>query len=460
MPDKKPPNSESDDLSPSTLFLEMMRQAAARRAEQGQLPVIEPDDSADDDDTADTKPEASEAIEAEPASETDIAHPPSVDDAQAPADDRPQYDDTRAIHTRPANFMQSPDPPAVDADVASTSDDAQDDPPTADVAEAEPAPPADATLPKRPLGRVQINQAPEISEDDRQAKLEEQRIRRLRRRRERRRKRRVGMIGGFIRTIFISVFAAALASTIFTWFTDPAFINPIVANRLPAAVATERPQAVPVVQPSPTVPPVTPNYLQRIGIVSGHRGPENDPGAVCPDGLTEAEINFDIAQRLTNALIDRGYVVDLLDEFDPRLENYRASALVSLHSNDCRDYGPDATAFLVSRAAARPAGGADDALAECIALYYARSTELERRFTLTLDMTDYHTFREIHALTPAAILEMGFMRNDRELLTQRQDVIVTGLINGIECFLRGENAINIASPTPRPRATATATPVP
>lgn len=159
MPDKKPPNSESDDLSPSTLFLEMMRQAAARRAEQGQLPVIEPDDSADDDDTADTKPEASEAIEAEPASETDIAHPPSVDDAQAPADDRPQYDDTRAIHTRPANFMQSPDPPAVDADVASTSDDAQDDPPTADVAEAEPAPPADATLPKRPLGRVQIGRA-------------------------------------------------------------------------------------------------------------------------------------------------------------------------------------------------------------------------------------------------------------------------------------------------------------
>jgi N-acetylmuramoyl-L-alanine amidase len=442
MPDKKSPNSEPDDLSPSTLFLEMMRQAAARRAEQGQSPVIEANDSADDADSASTDTTADDAPSAEPADEPSLT-----------------YDDTRAIHTRPATF-QPPNVPADEPDLpdVSTADSPPDD---HHDAEADPAPPpADPTLPKRPLGRVPIYQAPDIDDDERQAKLEEQRIRRLRRRRERRRKRRVGMIGGFIRTIFISVFAAALASTIFTWFTDPAFINPIVANRLPAAVATERPQAVPVVQASPTVPPVTPNYLQRIGIVSGHRGPENDPGAICPDGLTEAEINFDIAQRLTNALIDRGYVVDLLDEFDPRLENYRASALVSLHSNDCRDYGPDATAFLVSRAAARPVGGADDALAECIALYYARSTELERRFTLTLDMTDYHTFREIHALTPAAILEMGFMRNDRELLTQRQDVIVTGLINGIECFLRGENAINIASPTPRPRATATATPVP
>jgi len=188
---------------------------------------------------------------------------------------------------------------------------------------------------------------------------------------------------------------------------------------------------------------VTPNWMQRIGIVSGHRGPENDPGAVCPDGLTEAEINFAVAQLVVQEMQVRGYTVDLLDEFDPRLNNYQAAALVSIHANDCRDYGELVSGYLVARAAARPAGGFDDVLAECIGLYYGDKTQLERRFSLTVDMTDYHTFREIHPLTPAAILELGFMKDDRQLLTEQQDLLAESIVEGILCYLQGENPTQV-----------------
>src|SRR5690606_6917290 len=104
--------------------------------------------------------------------------------------------------------------------------------------------------------------------------------------------------------------------------------------------------------------------------------------------------------------------------------------------------------YLVARAAARPAGGLDDVLAECIARDYNRATLLERRFSLTLDMTDYHTFREIHPLTPAAILELGFLKDDRDMLENQQDRLAQGIVNGIVCFLNGEDPLSSAQQTP------------
>ncbi len=317
-----------------------------------------------------------------------------------------------------------------------------EEPPVMDSVSETTTPPeiASSTPPTSPTSRVPIYTAPDELAADEDSRMEEQRVRRLQRRQERRRRHRTGAIGGFIRTMLLAVIAAALSSTIFTWFTEPDFLNPGVAVGLQVADATSVAAAAP---PTTTAIAVTPNWMQRIGIVSGHRGPENDPGAVCPDGLTEAEINFAVAQLVVQELRVQGYTVDLLDEFDPRLNNYQAAALVSIHANDCRDYGEFVSGYLVARAAARPAGGFDDVLAECIALHYYNQTQLDRRFSLTLDMTDYHTFREIHPLTPAAILELGFMKDDRELLTQQQDVLARGIVDGILCYLRGDNPTQI-----------------
>lgn len=393
MPDEKHPRDPDDqsDIAPSTLFLEMMRQAAARQQPEAQRP--------------------------RPAS----------------AQNRP-----RPRETKP----ETPPPPKMPESVDEFTLEMPPDPVD--------SPQAEAPVKSKPPARTPIYSAPD---DERDTKLDDERVRRLKRRQERRRRRNVGILGGFMRTSFIAVFAALLASTIFTWFTEPQFIRPSVVTDLLVAESTSVAAAVPI---TATPIAVTPNWLRRIGIVSGHRGPENDPGAVCPDGFTEAEVNFAVAQIVVRALREQGFSVDLLDEFDPRLENYQAAALVSIHSNDCRDYGEFVSGFLVARAAARPAGGLDDVLAECIGRDYLRATQLERRFGLTIDMTDYHTFREIHPLTPAAILELGFLLGDRDMLENQHDRMAGGIINGIMCFLNGENPALSAQETPTAESTEAA----
>jgi hypothetical protein len=67
-------------------------------------------------------------------------------------------------------------------------------------------------------------------------------------------------------------------------------------------------------------------------------------------------------------------------------------------------------------------------------------------------MTDYHTFREIHPLTPAAIVELGFMRADREQLANQQDLLARGIVEGILCFLEPDNPFGIVPATPEPTA--------
>lgn len=180
---------------------------------------------------------------------------------------------------------------------------------------------------------------------------------------------------------------------------------------------------------------VTPRHLQRIGIVAGHRGVYDDPGAVCEDGLTEREVNEVVAEKVVLHLRGLGFHAELLDEFDSRLQNYQATALVSLHSNDCRDYGEFVSGYLIARAAARAEGGPDDLLAKCVGENYRRATGLRVRAGMTSDMSEYHSFVEIHPLTPAVILEMGFLLGDRRLLTEESDRVARGVYDGILCFL-------------------------
>jgi hypothetical protein len=74
--------------------------------------------------------------------------------------------------------------------------------------------------------------------------------------------------------MIIVLVSSTVTATIFTWWTAPQFIAPDVRNTLSVALATATHQVELIV---PTELPQTPNYLRRIGIVSGHRGPEDDP---------------------------------------------------------------------------------------------------------------------------------------------------------------------------------------
>ena len=182
-------------------------------------------------------------------------------------------------------------------------------------------------------------------------------------------------------------------------------------------------------------PPATQRLVQspgpvHIGIISGHRG--FDSGAVCPDGLTEATVNAGIAEQVTAVLQQEGITVEILDEFDPKLDNYAATALVSIHADSCMYVNDLATGFKIAGSSYTDSS----ALSVCLEEAYAASTQLPYHAnTITADMTDYHAFREIALGTQAAIIEVGFMYLDRELLTTDTDPVVDGISNGIRCFL-------------------------
>jgi hypothetical protein len=63
-------------------------------------------------------------------------------------------------------------------------------------------------------------------------------------------------------------------------------------------------------------------------------------------------------------------------------------------------------------------------------------------------MTDYHSFREIHSLTPAAIIELGFMLADRAIMADQPDLLARGITDGVLCFLEpGEPLGDLTEPT-------------
>ncbi len=55
-------------------------------------------------------------------------------------------------------------------------------------------------------------------------------------------------------------------------------------------------------------------------------------------------------------------------------------------------------------------------------------------------MGSYHAFDEIHGDTTAAIIEMGFMNLDRQILTDSPERIAAGIAQGILCYIFNEDA--------------------
>lgn len=203
-----------------------------------------------------------------------------------------------------------------------------------------------------------------------------------------------------------------------------------------------------IAQPALATTPIAPtvsaasalssNYSERdiakplVGIVAGHKG--YDPGAVCDDGLTEAEINYAIASEVVKLLDRRRVQADLLGEFDAHLSGYQADALVSIHADSCTV--PGATGFKVARVTSSAIPEAEDRLVECLNQEYGFYTGLPQHpASITDNMTDYHAFREIAPLTPGAIIEVGFMLEDRYLLESKPKIVARGIAAGILCFL-------------------------
>ncbi len=229
---------------------------------------------------------------------------------------------------------------------------------------------------------------------------------------------------------------------------SPSDTAPSVALPQPAGqLAPAQAQGAPI--PAVTPPPLDPSGQSSaitsqaqptkypfvyIGVVAGHW--QYDSGAVCSDGLREVDITLPVAQRVAAMLRWLGYQVDLLGEYDVALIDYQADTFISIHADSCGV--PGASGFKVARVENSFVPEQEDRLVDCLWQSYAAATGLApHQASITSDMRNYHAFRKISPHTPGAIIEMGFMLDDRWLLESRQEDIALGIVEGIVCFLEG-----------------------
>lgn len=247
---------------------------------------------------------------------------------------------------------------------------------------------------------------------------------------------------GIIRPLWRIFSTAAVVATVFTIFT-PLGLTFGLGDGIDDIFMPPAAQEGNFFFPTPTNRP-----RPKIGIVAGHYGVVGDIGAECPDGLREVDINLDIAARVQQMLRAEGYDVDLLQEYDPLLEQYQALALVSIHADTCAFYDLEATGFKVAPTMATARPDKANRLVSCLYSRYSETTDLPYHAGVTDDMTSYHAFAEIHSDTAAAIIETGFMNLDRQILTQQPDLIAQGIAKGVLCYIYNEDASPPSDSTP------------
>jgi N-acetylmuramoyl-L-alanine amidase len=225
-----------------------------------------------------------------------------------------------------------------------------------------------------------------------------------------------------------TLLVAAIMASLFTAFPPRGLFSGNISDQLVVLLTSE---------PEGVVLPGTPLPQVRIGIVAGHYG--NDSGAVCENGTTEVEVNFKIATIVQQKLTALGFQADLLEEFDPRLINYRAAALVSIHNDSCEFVNDQATGFKVAAAMSSRDLNLANRLALCLRDRYQRTTNLPLHNSVTNDMTLYHAFDEVSPNTTAAIIETGFLNLDYKILTEEPELVASGVVNGILCYINNES---------------------
>ncbi len=170
--------------------------------------------------------------------------------------------------------------------------------------------------------------------------------------------------------------------------------------------------------------------VKRVGIIAGHRG--FDSGTVCIDGLTEVQVTSNIADKVVSMLSASGIEAESLDEFDLRLDGYKATALVSIHIDSCDYINELASGYKISGSNYTDSSE----LSICVQQAYGKATQLEYHpNSITPEMAGYHAFREIDKSTPAIIIEVGFLNLDREILIDGIDDVARGLHDGIICYM-------------------------
>ncbi len=235
--------------------------------------------------------------------------------------------------------------------------------------------------------------------------------------------------------------ALLMASLLTFWSPDTLFNISILERVLTSmeTVASEQPS--PPAQPTQTAAaeiaaPLT--VKPRIGLISGHWG--NDPGFICSDGLTEEQVNLEIAQRLSELLQKEGFDVRLFKEFDPNLKGFSGVALISIHNDTCDFLDDQSTGFKIAPVSGQEPSPQTERLEACLVGRYQERSGLKHiEHRVTRDMSEYHPLDEIDPATPAVVVETGFLNLDREILLQQPGELAKGLSDGIICYAQNKN---------------------
>lgn len=172
----------------------------------------------------------------------------------------------------------------------------------------------------------------------------------------------------------------------------------------------------------------------HIGILAGHW--QDNPGEVCSDGLIEADVNQALAARVSQELTDMGYKVDVFPEFDLTLLNYHSAVFVAIYSGSCADSPPPPSGFKVASSLTAQIPDQVNQLAICLSEEYQEATQLLFSYeVLNPDHPSFHIFRDIHAETPAVLIEVGSLKTDRSLIVSRAGTVSDGIVAGILCYL-------------------------
>ncbi len=219
------------------------------------------------------------------------------------------------------------------------------------------------------------------------------------------------------------------------------FNAPPVAMAPPGGAIVE-PNVIRIPKPAP------PDGPRRVGIQVGHWKIDELPaemGDRLPTqtgaqagGVSEVDVNLDVAKRVAALLDARGLAVDIIPATIP--PGYVADAFVALHADD--DGVGAKSGFKMAHGLRR--GTYDQALLDALREGYAAATGLAwDEAGITSNMRGYYPWnwsRYQHALspfTPGVIVEMGFLSSpdDRALMIDHPDVIASAIADGIVRFL-------------------------
>jgi hypothetical protein len=179
-------------------------------------------------------------------------------------------------------------------------------------------------------------------------------------------------------------------------------------------------------------------------------------------GVSEVDVNLAVSQRAAEYLVQRGFMVEILDAIVP--VGYTTDLFLAIHADGnarASWRGFKAVAPWVSVPASE----------EFVGIFYeeyGKASGLPADPFTSVAMADYYAFNgstynhAIHPDVPAALIEMGFVSNplDRQALTQGSDRLAWGLANAVDRWFRSGAVGAIPSPYPTftPTRTSTSTP--